>query len=167
MVVMLPAVAVKLALAFPDTIVTDGGTLKALLLLESATETPPAGAAWLRATVHVAVPDELRVVGVQLKLLTVVVEVTVIEPPDPERFITWPLEDAPSGLVSPMAMTPVVAGPKVKLMVAMVPFCRTLVFIPLTRQVYEPLDPAHVTGFPATVAEAPATAPIEETDAAL
>lgn len=40
-----PAVAVKVALVLPEATVTDAGTLRELLLLESETAAPPLGAA--------------------------------------------------------------------------------------------------------------------------
>jgi hypothetical protein len=49
-------VSEKVAIVLPAATVTDAGTVTALLLLTSATESPPVGAALLSVTVPVAVP---------------------------------------------------------------------------------------------------------------
>jgi hypothetical protein len=48
-----PAVALKVALAVPDAIVTDAGTVRAVLLLASVTVEPAAGAGCVNVTVQV------------------------------------------------------------------------------------------------------------------
>jgi hypothetical protein len=50
-----PTVAVKFAVLNPGDTFTDAGTVNAVLLLESATATPPEAAACERVTVHVAI----------------------------------------------------------------------------------------------------------------
>ena len=62
---MLPAVTGKVADVEPDATVTEAGVVSPLLLSESETEEPPAGAAALSATVQVAVAPEDRLVGLQ------------------------------------------------------------------------------------------------------
>jgi hypothetical protein len=51
-VVKAPAVAVKVTLVFPEVTVTDAGTLREPLLLESETAAPPLGAACDNVAVH-------------------------------------------------------------------------------------------------------------------
>ena len=68
-----PATALNEALADPAGTATEAGTASRLLLLESATEEPPAGAAWLRLTVQVETARERSVVGPQLNELNTVV----------------------------------------------------------------------------------------------
>jgi len=60
-----PAVAVKVAALEPAAMVTDPGTVSVATSLDRVTVTPPEPAALDRVTVHVAVPPELRLVGVQ------------------------------------------------------------------------------------------------------
>ncbi len=62
-----PALAVKLAAVEPAGTITDGGTVSAAALLDSATATPPAPAELDSVTVHVEVPPAARLVGVQDK----------------------------------------------------------------------------------------------------
>ena len=66
MTVMLPAVAVNVPDELPAGTATEAGTLRATLLLDTETVMPPAGAAWLKATVHVEAPPESSVVGLQM-----------------------------------------------------------------------------------------------------
>jgi len=60
-----PAVAVNVAVVACDATVTDDGTVKSALLLESATVSPPAGALWDTVTVHVEAEPLVSVVTVQ------------------------------------------------------------------------------------------------------
>jgi hypothetical protein len=60
------AEAVKVALTPPAETTTAAGTVTLALLLERATLIPPAGAALVRVTVHVDVPEALIVAGEQL-----------------------------------------------------------------------------------------------------
>jgi len=71
-IVSVPAVAVKLAEVAPDATLTEGGTVNAVTLLESATVIPPEPADWDNVTEHAEVPTELRVVGLHETRLTVV-----------------------------------------------------------------------------------------------
>ena len=66
-----PALALKLAAEDPAGTITDAGMLMAVLLLESATEEPPAGAAFDTVTVQAEVPPEATLVGVHCRLETV------------------------------------------------------------------------------------------------
>jgi hypothetical protein len=60
---MLVVVALKVVEVAGAGIVTEAGTVNAVLLLVSATTAPPAGAAPLRVTVHVALLELLREAG--------------------------------------------------------------------------------------------------------
>jgi len=62
-------VAVKAPLVAPAATVTLAGTVTLALLLDSATLTPPAGAAALSVTVHAEVPGATTPAGLQLRLL--------------------------------------------------------------------------------------------------
>lgn len=62
---MAAAVAVAVAVVAPAATVTDAGTVSAVLLLESDTTAPPAGAAPDNVTVHVEVALPLKLVGAQ------------------------------------------------------------------------------------------------------
>ncbi len=63
MLLMLPAVAVKVAAVAPDGTVTEAGTVSKPLLLDSDTDAPPAGATWDKLAVQVDVPPLLTTDG--------------------------------------------------------------------------------------------------------
>ena len=65
---IVPAVAEKVAAVVPAPTVTDAGTVNRPELEESATESPPVGAAFDRLTVQVETAPELRVDGLQVTL---------------------------------------------------------------------------------------------------
>jgi hypothetical protein len=63
---MLPAVAMNVAEVAPAGTVTDvPGTGNSVLLLDSNISVPPVGAAMFNVTVHVVVPAEFKLAGVQ------------------------------------------------------------------------------------------------------
>ena len=64
------AVALKLAVVFPDVTVTDAGTVSNPLLLPSVTVVPPVGAAEEMVTVHALTALCPRLVGLQDTLET-------------------------------------------------------------------------------------------------
>jgi hypothetical protein len=66
-VVMAPAVALKVATVLLAVTVIEAGTVSAALLLESPTAKPPAGAGWLRVTVQVDAEPEFTLVGLQAR----------------------------------------------------------------------------------------------------
>ena len=68
----MPAVAVKFAEVAPDATFIEGGTVKAVTLLESVTVIPPEPAACDSVTEQADVPPELRLVGLHDTRLTVV-----------------------------------------------------------------------------------------------
>jgi hypothetical protein len=63
LVALTAAVTLKFALAAPAAIVTDPGTVRAVLLLARATVAPPEGAACVSLTVHVLAPPGPRLLG--------------------------------------------------------------------------------------------------------
>ena len=95
MLVIVPAVAVKVAVVAPAATVTEAGTVNNALLLDSGTATPPDGAAPDKVTVQVELPalprldwlhpSELSTTGavrdkVAVLLLLLYVAVTVADP---------------------------------------------------------------------------------------
>jgi len=70
--VSVPAVAVNPTDVAPDATVTEAGTLKAVVLLESATAMPPEPAACESVTVHEDEAPEPKLVGLHVSWLTVV-----------------------------------------------------------------------------------------------
>jgi hypothetical protein len=63
---MAAAVALKAAVEAPAATVTVAGTMSEVLLLESVTEEPQVGAAWVSVTVHVLTALWPRLVGMQV-----------------------------------------------------------------------------------------------------
>ena len=64
------AVAPKVAVVAPTATVTEAGTVSDALLLASVTFDPPAGAVWVRVTVHVLTALCPRLVGLQARVET-------------------------------------------------------------------------------------------------
>jgi hypothetical protein len=62
--VIVPAVAKKIAVVFPDPTVTDAGTVKEAALLDSVTVAPPV---FETVTVHVELPPDPRLAGAHVK----------------------------------------------------------------------------------------------------
>lgn len=69
---IVPAVAVNVAVVAPEATVTDAGTVTDPLLLESETAAPPLGAPCDNVTVQVVVPPDARLDAVQVTELTTV-----------------------------------------------------------------------------------------------
>ncbi len=67
---MVPATALNVADVNPVATVTEDGTARAVVLLESATVTPPGPAACDNVTVQVATHPEFKLVGLQDNKLT-------------------------------------------------------------------------------------------------
>ena len=65
-----PAVTLKVADFEPAATVTDVGSRRDELLSDNETDTPPAGAAWVRVTVHTLVAPALRLVGLHVSPLS-------------------------------------------------------------------------------------------------
>jgi hypothetical protein len=62
---MVPVVALKPAVVAAAATVTDAGTVKGVLLLDSVTAAPPAGATLVRVTVQALVALGPKLVGLQ------------------------------------------------------------------------------------------------------
>ncbi|HUI58056.1 MAG TPA: hypothetical protein VLY04_23945 [Bryobacteraceae bacterium] len=77
-VVKVPVVALNVAEVAPAATVTDAGTVKAALLLDSVTALPPAGAAWFSVTVQVLEALGPRLTGLQASAVTVLGAVKLI-----------------------------------------------------------------------------------------
>jgi hypothetical protein len=76
---MLAAVALKVVVAVPaGTMIEDTGTGRIGLLLDKETAAPPAGATWLRVTVHIALVPEVKLVGVHVNEETVSADTRLI-----------------------------------------------------------------------------------------
>jgi hypothetical protein len=65
LLLMVPVVALKVAVVAAASTVTDAGTVRVGLLLVRVTLAPPVGAAWVRVTVQVLVEFGPRLVGLQ------------------------------------------------------------------------------------------------------
>jgi hypothetical protein len=128
-------VAVKVAVVLPDPTVTEAGTLNAAALSDSATTAPPAGAGVFSETVHVDDPPVLSDAGAQLRALRVgrgdATVVTV--PPVPVSDSGLPKASTPNIFVT---LIGVLTAPEaiVTLTTATTPFCITVVFRPVSRQ---------------------------------
>ena len=141
--VIVPAVAAKVVEVRPPGTVTDAGTVRAAELLDSETPTPPDGAAWFSDTVQVEVPPVLNAPGMQESPASVGPELmlAVIVPPVPLVGIAVPLGEAPSVLVTAMAVDGTLEA-IVTVTEATEPLEITVSLSPTTRQAYEPTRPA-------------------------
>lgn len=138
LVVIAPAVAVKLAEVAPAATATEAGTDSAPVLLERFTVVPPAGAAGFSKTVHV---DELPLVsdvGLHDSPVTVGnwtggVEIEIV-PPVPVTEIGSPAAVVATGWISPTAM---LCAEIVVVMVisATIPLAISVPFMPESRHV--------------------------------
>jgi hypothetical protein len=157
LLLMLPTVAVKVAVVAPEATVTEAGTLTAALLLESDTTAPPLGAACDIVTVHVDVLPELTVAGLQPTLLRLVVEppLTAILPPVPVAEMPVPLAAPAETLVTPMFTVPDAVPERVTLTTATTPFPIAVWLRAETKQVSEPLLFEQVSDLDAAVDAAP------------
>ena len=108
LLVIVPAVAVKFALAEPEFTVTVPGTVSAPTLLDSETTVLIEGAA-LSETVQLEVPPDVTEVGAQLKPVRVGI-FAVIVPPEPLTLKLPPVTELPSVLPTPMDVLEMLAG---------------------------------------------------------
>lgn len=157
-VVIVPAVAVNVAVVAAAGTVTDAGTVSNALLLESVVTIPPAGAAWLRVTVHVEEPPVLSDDGLQFTLLRLTAAATVTLPPVADVLRPVPLADEADTLVTLIGIVPDAPAASVTLTAAIVPFWMTLAFRPLTIHVRVPLPLEQLIVLEAAVAALPAEA---------
>ena len=65
LLLIVPELTVKVADVDVAATVTDAGTVSVELLLDRLTAAPPAGAGWVKVTVHVLEALELRLLGLQ------------------------------------------------------------------------------------------------------
>lgn len=157
LLVIVPAVAVKVAVVAPEATVTEAGTLTAALLLESDTTAPPVGAACVIVTVQVDVLPELTVAGLQPTLLRLVVEppLTAILPPVPVAEMAAPLAAPAETLVTPMFTVPDAVPDRVTFTTATTPFAIVVWLRAAMTQVSEPLLFEQVSDLDAAVDAAP------------
>ena len=149
-------VAVKPPVVAPDATVTLAGTVALALLLDSATASPPPGAAPLNVTVHAELPGAFTLDGAQLTLLgvTSVGWMTVIVPPVPDEGIpTPPASDATTPLIVIGTLVLTLPPEIVNVAVATGPLGMTLTLMSAMRQVVDPATLAHDAAFgpPTTV----------------
>lgn len=155
-----PAVAVKFAVVAFATTVTEAGTVRSALLLESDTVEPPVGAAVFRLNEQLAVPLELRLVGPQVTEETAGTAIT----PEPAAEIVNPEASASAPSAFDMATVVVGAlGASVIWMSAATPDVIVFALRPVRMQVYDPATPPHEAVLPAAVATAPGVTDINET----
>src|SRR5579872_3901094 len=154
---MVSAVAVKVEILAPEATVTDPGTVRAALLLESDTAVAPETACVI-VTVHVDVAPEPRLDGLQDKLLRLgeMDPPTVILPPVPAEETLVPFGAAADTFVTPMFTVPDALPDSVRFTTATTPFAIAFWLSPESTQVVEPLTLAQLTVFDAAVAAAPA-----------
>jgi len=130
--VIVPAVAVNVAVVLEDPTVTEAGTVSVAALLDSATVAPPV---FDTVAVHVELAPEAKLVGEHVMELNDGEEDAdpVMTPPAPVTEIAVPLTVAPKVFVTPIV---VLATPEamVTLTTATTPFCMTFEFRPASRQ---------------------------------
>lgn len=146
---MVATVAWKLAPMLPAGTVTLDGTDTLALLLDRVARTPPAGAIPLNSRSQLVDPGALRVVGEQVRLLSVPpdevvsgkgVRVTVIVPEPPDVRIGFPPASEALVPVSVIGTLPAVApAAMARFTVATNPLAIGVVFNPYTTQTVEPL----------------------------
>jgi len=149
------AVAVKLAVVWPEEIVTLAGTLKLALLLPNETTNPAAGAPKVIEAVHEVLPGVLIVALVHARPLSAGVGGgSVIDPEVPVAGMEVPFG---SEATTPVSWTvigePEAFGAIWSVAVATTPFTMGALLNPKIMQ----LLPEQETDFPAFVAETPAT----------
>ena len=135
MLVMLPTVAVKVAVVAPDATVTEAGTLAAPLLLDSETTAPPPDAGCVMVTVHEELLPELTVVGLQETLLRLVGRMTAMLPPVPVAATLPALADVATTFVTAIFSVPVAPAESVAFTTATAPFAIVFWFRPEMRHV--------------------------------
>jgi hypothetical protein len=150
---VVPAVAVKLAVVAPDAIVTDAGTVSRELLLDRVVTEPLAGAAAEIVTVQVLAAPGPSEAGAHDRELTAGTVIT----PLAATVMLMPaaVELAAIGFDNVTAVVVAVAA-IVTLAYATTPEAIVLLFNPVRTQVDAPTREAHMTLFPADVAAGPA-----------
>ncbi len=130
------AVAVKAAVELPAAMVTEAGVVTELLLSESVTRAPPAGAARLNVSVQVDVAAPVTVAGLQLNLDKATGGAgTITTPPDAVVVSGMALSEAAEALVTKTGRLRLIPAERVKLPEIMTPFGMVFALNPLNRQV--------------------------------
>jgi hypothetical protein len=162
---MLPAVALKVAVVEPaGTVTVDVRPGSRALLLNSEIAVPPAGAAWLRFTVQVALVPEVKLAALQDKEVSVGTEGPGPEtvPPVAETANEEPEPDAATVFPNPIGVL-VTPAAIIRFTIATVPFWIGVLFMPQAKQVYTPELAVQLSVLPALLAEDPALAEIDRT----
>jgi len=115
-----PAVAVNVAVVAPARTVTEAGTVRLALLLESETDVLEATADVI-VTVQLEVPPEFNVVGAQPTLLRAGGVTTEMLPPVPLAETLLPLGAAADTFVTAMFTVPEAVADRVALTTATTP----------------------------------------------
>ena len=152
------AVAANVAELEPAGTVTDDGTVRLALSLESETAKPPTPAASDSATVQVEFPGVFTG-DVHDKLLNATGGMTVIEPPLPDEGIITASAEETTVPLAPIAIELLKGtGATVKVAVATTPLAIAVVFTPNTTHVVElGVEELQETDFPAAEAAVPIT----------
>ena len=155
---IVPAVALNVFVVSPAPTVTEAGTVRPELFEATATADPPDGAACDNVTVHVEVAAESRLVGEHCNEETVgrVDGVTVTTPPVPEIDAAFPSGRDPSRLLIGIGTELLLIGVRFTVTTATTPLPIGPAFMPLARQVIEPLAELQFTPFPAAIRAGPA-----------
>jgi hypothetical protein len=152
---------VNVAELTPLGTVTEGGTLIAVLLLESETAAPPVGAAWFSVAVQLEEPPDTSAVGLQVSADRNTPDPTVMTPPLAVTVTGWPGADAPRTFTTATENVGEFVE-TVILKLATAPFGIVLLFKPVKMHMYEPEPFAQLMDFPAELAAAPTVAVIAE-----
>ena len=159
---MVPAVTVKLADVAAATTATDAGTVRRELVLARATVAPPAGAAPVRVTVQVELPELFKEVVRQDREVTVGHAPPVTVPLVAESGMAVPAGEAATGLLTPIGVV-IAPTAMVRFTTATVPFEMMPAFIPEATQLYVPELAAQLNVLLAAVRAAPALTEMETT----
>jgi hypothetical protein len=137
--VMVEAVAEKVAEVAPAATVTEAGTVNAALLSDKETTAPPDGAAPVRLTVQVDVPEPVMLLGLQLSPdRDVVVGGIVTVPVVPRDVMKSPAEEEAKLLLTSTALLRLVLVDSVRVALATTPFGIVVEFAPASRHVTVP-----------------------------
>ena len=140
--------------------------MSAVLLPETATTVvPPVGAACEIVTVQVDLLPETIVVGVHVspEIIDAVDCPTVIVPPVPVAPIETPPDETAKALATGIETDAPLVELSVTAITATTPLAIVLAFIPVARQVKEPVPREQLRVLPAALSAAPAVALIEAT----
>ena len=139
LVVIVEAVAEKVAEVAPAATVTEAGTVNMPLLSDKETTAPPDGAAPLRLTVQVDVPEPEMLLGLQLSPdRGVVVGGIVTVPVVPRDVMKSPAEEEAKLLLTSTVLVRLVPVDSVRVALATMPFGIAVEFAPASRHVTVP-----------------------------